>query len=113
MAISCCLPGREADGLTDAVYEESDGGYCRRRLIVQFRSRSARRALQSGLTATLRNFTTPSPHCSVKRPSSKKPLFTSAVLVPLSVSVSCRLLAVISMVFHLPAALSFGLASAK
>ena len=41
------------------------------------------------------------------------PLEAATVLVPLSVSTRSRLLAVISMVFHLPAALSFGLASAK
>src|SRR4029453_9454117 len=56
----------------------------------------AKFALYSGLTATLRNFITPSPCCSVNGPSAKRPLCNSAVFWPLSTTVIWRPLAVIS-----------------
>ena len=56
----------------------------------------AKLALYSGLTATLRNLITPSPCCSVNGPSANRPLCSSAVFWPLSITVICRPLAVIS-----------------
>src|SRR5204862_7276153 len=109
-----CRAGKLTDTRTRRRTERERQRTARRhRSIDRLDNHSIRCVHHSGFTATLRNFTTPSPHCSVKWPSSKKPLFTSAVLVPLSVSVRCRLSAVISIVFHLPATLSAGLASAK
>ena len=69
--------------------------------------------LYSGLTATLRNLITPEPYCSVNGPSSNRPLRKSTVFWPLSITVICRPLAVISKVFHLPPAFGIGLTSAK
>src|SRR5512134_419177 len=48
-----------------------------------------------GLIATLRNLITPAPCWSVIGPSTKRPLCSSAVFLPLSITVICRPLAVI------------------
>src|SRR5258706_7373516 len=60
---------------------------------------------QSGRTCTLRNFTTPAPYCSANGPRACLPSSTSTVLTPLSVTTMCDPCALISYVFHLPAAL--------
>src|SRR5262245_50636681 len=59
----------------------------------------------SARTSTLRNLTTPAPYCSANGPRACLVSMTSAVLMPLSVTVRCDPCARISYVFHLPPAL--------
>ena len=55
-----------------------------------------RQPAYSGLIATLRNLITPAPCWSASGPSANRPLLRSAVFCPLSTTVICRPLAVIS-----------------